>query len=414
MKRWIPLIGVVSLGAVSGAAFSQDFSWTGWLGPERNGWVEKFRPPAEWPASLKKSWQVKVGTGYGTPLVSDGRIFQHARQGDKEVVWCLDLATGSTKWRKAFTVPFKIGGGGEFHGKGPKSTPVYADGRLFTLSITGVLSAWDVETGDLLWRHDDRKRFKPNQPYWGVSTSPLVDEDRLVVHLGNDEKGMLVAFDVKTGKEVWTQGNHGTAYASPLVVEIAGVRQIVDWNHETLAGVESKTGQLLWEFPLPHRGTNQNMPTPTFHRGRIIVGGENRGIRAVEPKRDANGKWSAKEIWHQEEVALDMSTAVINGDFLYGFSHYKMGRLFCLDPNTGKVLWQSKGRTGDNVAFLSSPGHVFALIDDGTFQVLAANNEAHRVVASYEVASSPTWAPPVLLEKGLLIKDKESLTYWSW
>ncbi|MBT5709027.1 MAG: serine/threonine protein kinase, partial [Verrucomicrobia bacterium] len=113
--------------------------WTGWLGPERNGWVEGFQPPAQWPDQLQHIWQVPVGMGYGTPLVSGDRIYQHARQGEEEVLWCLSLKTGDTIWRTPTEVPFKMGGGGESHGKGPKSNPTLAHGRIFTMSITGVL-----------------------------------------------------------------------------------------------------------------------------------------------------------------------------------------------------------------------------------------------------------------------------------
>ena len=390
-----------------------DLVWPGLLGPQRDGWVEHFKIPARWPKQLKKEWSVEVGAGYGTPLVEGQRVYQHARQGEEEVVWCVDLASGKQIWRKSYKNPFKIGGGGERHGKGPKSCPVMADGRLFTLSITGMIHAWDVESGSLLWRKDYRGKWeKGNQPNWGVSTSPIVDGERLIVHLGNDGVGALMAFDVKSGREVWSQGEHGTSYSSPLLVEIAGVRQVVQWNHETLAGVESRTGKLLWEYPAPHRSHNQNMPTPVFHKGRILLGGENRGIKCLEPLLK-DGKWSVNRLWHQRKVALDMSTAVINGDHLYGMSHFKMGQIFCLDPRDGTIRWLSEGRVGQNVAFLALEGHVAALRANGELRIIAADPAAYRARAAYRVAPDQTWAPPVLLDSKILIKDLNRLTLWS-
>ena len=390
-----------------------DLVWPGLLGPQRDGWVEHFKIPARWPKQLKKEWSVEVGAGYGTPLVEGQRVYQHARQGEEEVVWCVDLASGKQIWRKSYKNPFKIGGGGERHGKGPKSCPVMADGRLFTLSITGMIHAWDVESGSLLWRKDYRGKWeKGNQPNWGVSTSPIVDGERLIVHLGNDGVGALMAFDVKSGREVWSQGEHGTSYSSPLLVEIAGVRQVVQWNHETLAGVESRTGKLLWEYPAPHRSHNQNMPTPVFHKGRILLGGENRGIKCLEPLLK-DGKWSVNRLWHQRKVALDMSTAVINGDHLYGMSHFKMGQIFCLDPRDGTIRWLSEGRVGQNVAFLALEGHVAALRANGELRMIAADPAAYRARAAYRVAPDQTWAPPVLLDSKILIKDLNRLTLWS-
>lgn len=410
MKPFLLLALAASLAPLLPAA---ELVWPGLLGPRRDGWAEHFKVPARWPKQLKKDWSVKVGTGYGTPVVAGKRVYQHAREGEDEVVWCLDLHSGKELWRKSYPAPFQIGGGGDKHGKGPKSCPVFADGRLFTMSITGVIHGWDAESGSLLWRRDYKEKWaKGNQPYWGVSTSPIVDEGRLIVHLGNDDEGALYAFDVRSGAELWRVGEHGTSYASPLLVEISGVRQVVEWNHETLAGVESGSGKLLWEYPAPHRGTNQNMPTPVFHAGRILLGGENRGIKCLEPVLK-DGKWSVNRLWHQRKVALDMSTAVINGDHLFGMSHFKMGQLFCIDPETGEILWLSEGRTGENVAFLSLEGHVAALRSNGELRIIAADPGQYRVRASYRVAPDRTWAPPVFLENKILIKDLNRLTLWS-
>lgn len=409
-----PFLLLALAGSLTPVLPAAELVWPGLLGPQRDGFAKQFKVPARWPKQLKKDWSVEVGAGYGTPLVAGQRVYQHARQGEEEVVWCFDLASGKQIWRKSYNNPFKVGGGGERHGKGPKSCPVMADGRLFTLSITGMIHAWDVESGSLLWRKDYRGKWeKGNQPNWGVSTSPIVDGERLIVHLGNDEAGALMAFDVKSGREVWKQGEHGTSYSSPLLVEIAGVRQVVQWNHETLAGVESRTGKLLWEYPAPHRSHNQNMPTPVFHKGRILLGGENRGIKCLEPLLK-DGKWSVNRLWHQRKVALDMSTAVINGDHLYGMSHFKMGQIFCLDPRDGTIRWLSEGRIGQNVAFLALEGHVAALRSNGELRIIAADPAGYRARASYRVGPDQTWAPPVLLDSRILIKDLNRLTLWSF
>ena len=327
---------------VSGA----DREWTGWLGPNRNGWVSDFQPPGQWPKQLEPEWQVDVGTGYASPLVSGNLVYQHAREGDEEVVWCLDLKTGDVKWRQSSSTPFKMGGGGERHGKGPKSSPALGDGRLYTFSITGRLTAWDATAGELLWHRDYASRFGKTHLYWGASTSPLVDGDRVVVHFGTDGQGALISLDGESGDEVWSHGDDGPSYSSPLLVEINGTRQIIDWNERALVGVECDSGRRLWEYHYPQTRTDQNMPTPVFHDGRVLLGAENRGIVCLEPNLE-RGDWSVNEKWHQKDVALDMSSAVLNDGLLYGLSHYGQGRFFCLDPETGNVLWQGPGRTGE-------------------------------------------------------------------
>lgn len=392
---------------------AEDIHWPGWRGPARDGWVEHFEPPDSWPKQLTEVWEREVGEGYSSPVVAEGKVFQQSRLGEQEVVWCLDLASGDVLWREGFPVPFQIGGGGEFHGKGPKSSPAYSDGRLFTLSITGVLSCWDTESGDLQWRRDESAGRKRHHPYWGASTSPLVDGDLVIVHLGSDKSGALTALKTESGEVAWRYGDDGASYASPILIEIDHVRQIVQLTMDGLVSVESQTGERLWEFSFPQVGTDQNMVTPAFHDGLVLLGGENRGMLGLQPIRQ-DGAWSVRQLWHQNQVALDMSSAVVNDDLLFGFSHYGRGRLFCLDPRTGEVLWQGPGRTGENVAFLAVPGYIVALIDNGRLEVLEASGDQLRAVASYNVSDDPTWAPPVLLTDGVLVKDRESVKRWSF
>ena len=154
------------------------------------------------------------------------------------------------------------------------------------------------------------------------------------------------------------------------------------------------------------------MPTPTFYKDRIVLSGENRGMVSLQPHQE-NGIWKVTELWFQKKIALDMSSAIVNDDLLYGFSHYGKGRLFCLEIETGNVLWQGPGRSGDNATFLAIPHHVVTLLDNGMLEVIATNRNRLQKVASYRVAADSTWAPPVLLPGGLLVKDGDSLTRWS-
>ena len=306
-----------------------------------------------------------------------------------------------------------MGGGGEWHGKGPKSTPALADGRLFTLSIAGILTAWDALSGEQLWQRDYSDRFEKNHLYWGATTSPLLDGERVIVHFGTDGQGALVALDAASGEQVWSTGSDGPSYASPILVDLHGTRQIVGLNEMSLVGVESKSGRLLWEYHYPQSRSDQNMVTPAFHGVAVLLGGENRGVRALEPLPSGES-WTIRESWRQEDVALDMSSAVMNGKFMFGFSHYGAGRIFCLDATDGNVLWQGPRRTGDNVTFLSSPGHIFALTDSGELKIVRAISDSYEEIASYRVSQTPTWSPPVLLDDGILIKDRQTLTRWSF
>ena len=241
----------------------------------------------------------------------------------------------------------------------------------------------------------------------------MVIEDRLFIHFGNDDNGFLAALDLDSGNEIWRNGKEGASYSSPLYAEFEGTRQIIEWNHEDLQGVEINSGRQLWKYHLPHRGTDQNMPTPTIHDGHVLVGGENRGLRSIHPHLEG-GKWIVTEKWHQKRASLDMSTAVINRGQLYGMTHHGLGQLFCIDTKNGNIIWQGPGRAGQNATFLSMPGHILTLFDDGSLQIMEGSGAESKKVAEYNVADKPTWAAPVLLKEGILIKDRDELIRWSF
>jgi outer membrane protein assembly factor BamB len=155
---------------------------------------------------------------HSSPVVT-GKIFQHARQDDDEVVWCLDLATGKTLWRQNYPASYSINFAAFGHGKGPKSTPAIYNGKLYTLGISGILSCFDAATGVLKWRKEFSKQFKETSPAFGVSTSPIIDNGLCIVHAGGPDQGALMAFDSETGNVKWSWQGDGPAHASPIVAE---------------------------------------------------------------------------------------------------------------------------------------------------------------------------------------------------
>ncbi|MEL7336758.1 MAG: PQQ-binding-like beta-propeller repeat protein, partial [Planctomycetota bacterium] len=322
--------------------------------------------------------------------------------------------SGDVVWKQSVDVPFRPAGGGEFHGSGPKSNATYSVGRLFTVSILGTLTAWDARQGQKLWQRNFDDEFGKGYPNWGASGSPIVVGSRVILHFGNDDAGALVALDVQSGEMLWRSGSAGASYSSPLFATIDGTPQIVQWNHLGLVGVDVETGRELWSYSFPHVGSDQNMPTPSIHRGVVLLGGENRGLHAIAPKKRPAGNWIVDAPWHNQNLALDMSSAVINDGFLYGMSHYDKGRLFCVDPKDGTIRWTGPPRTGQNVTFVAADGVIFALLDNGLLRVLQASPDAYNVVAEYRVADGRTWAAPTLLPDGLLIKDHQTLTRWAF
>ena len=386
--------------------------WHEWLGQNKTGNVKDFIPPPKWPPKLTRKWKLHLGTGYGTPILEGNKIFSHSRKNNAEYVVCINKQSGKILWSEMQETPFTIGGGGEKHGKGPKANPVYSDGIFYTLGISGVLSAWDAEDGKRRWSKVPGKSFGQAHAHWGASNSPTVLGNKIINLFGNDEKGALMALDKYTGKTIWSLPCNGTCYSSPIHGKIGGVQKVVVLNHESLIGVNVKSGELLWEFPFPHRTHNQNMTTPVIYENKVIFGGENRGVYCIEPKLK-NGNWEVNKVWSQKKVALNMASPLIANNLLFGLSHYGSGRFFCINPTDGKIFWQGDPRTAQNAMFLSFKNHVLALTNHGKLNIFLSSGKEFKNVASYKVSDDQTWAPPVLLNDGLLIKDSQNLTYWN-
>jgi outer membrane protein assembly factor BamB len=398
----------VDAGGKGSAPSAASVEWPQWRGPNRDGLVSGVAAPASWPKELKQNWRVTVGVGHSSPVVSGGMVYQFARQGEDEVLLALDASTGKELWRSAATpAPYTVNPAASGHGKGPKSTPVVASGRVYTLGIAGLLSAHDAKTGRLVWRKDFSKQFPLTSPLYGTSMSPVIVGDMLVAHVGGHDKGALTAFDAATGAVKWSYDADGPAYASPVLLTVAGERQVVAFTQKELVGVSASTGSLLWKLPAK-TAYDTNCNTPVVYKDTIVVSLEEQGLVAFRPAREG-GKWSAKEVWRNDENELYMNTPVLAGSTLYGLSTRKKGQFFALDAATGKTLWQGPGRMGENASIINVAGTLLALTNDAVLYVLPASASSFAPSAQYTVATSQTWAHPVFLGDQVLIKDETTL-----
>src|SRR5580658_1780492 len=384
------------------AACAED--WPQWRGPHRDGVAAGFPEPKAWPEKLTLKWKVAVGEGHSSPVVADGRIYIHARQGDREVVAALRPDNGQTIWQEGYAAPYTMNPAAESHGKGVKSTPVVQDGRIFTFGINGTLSCFDAKTGKPQWR----KEF--GSPDFGVATSPVVDRGLVIVHVGGNTQGALTAFDVATGVEKWSWKGDGPAYASPIVVELAGARQVVTQSRDHIVGVSAATGDLLWQISFK-TAYAQNIVTPVLYRDTLIFGGIGNPMMGVKVLKRGAG-WTTETVWQNKDFSMYMSSPVVSGDLLFGFSERKRGQFFCLKPGDGTALWTSEGRQGDNAAIVAAGSVWLILTPDANLIVARQNDRAFETVRKYSVADSPTWAHPAVLDHGILIKDATNLALW--
>jgi outer membrane protein assembly factor BamB len=378
--------------------------WPQWRGPHRDGLAIGFPEPKAWPEKLTLKWKVTVGEGHSSPVVADGKIYIHARQGDREVISALRPADGQTIWQESYAAPYTMNPASVSHGKGVKSTPAVADGRIFTFGISGVFSCLDAKTGKLEWR----KEFGPFG--YGIATSPVVDGGLVILHTGGNTEGALTAFDAATGAEKWSWTSDGPAYASPIVVELGDTRQVVTQSRHNIVSVAAATGDLLWRIPFKTI-FEQNIVTPAVYRDTLIFSGTGNPIMGVKVVRHGAG-WSTETVWQNKDFSMYMSSPVVSGDLLFGFSERKHGQFFCLKPGDGTTLWTSDGRQADNAAIVAASSVLLILTSDASLIVARQNDKSFEPLRKYTVADSPTWAHPVVMGRGILIKDATMLALW--
>jgi outer membrane protein assembly factor BamB len=390
--------------------FSED--WPQWRGPMRDGSLPSFHEPKVWPEKLAKRWKIPIGLGHSSPIYAASRIYVFSRQQDNEVISSINPEDGKVFWRQSYAAPYKVNPAAEAHGQGPKSTPVFADGRLYTLGIGGILSCFNATTGEVLWRKDFSKQFRQTSPLFGTAMSPVVDNGLLIAHVGGNDDGALTAFDAESGEVKWAWKGDGPGYASPVIATTGGVRQVVTQTQQNIVGVDEASGELLWQIPFstPYA---QNIVTPVFFRSTLIYSGLSKGITGVAVTK-ARGQWSTTELWSNQEVSMYMSSPILSGNLLFGFSHKNKGQFLCLDANTGKTQWVSDPRQGDNAAILQMGQRLLFLKDDAELIVAQVSAKGFEPLRRYKVADSPTWAHPLVLERGIVIKDADSLVFWSF
>jgi len=398
---------VLALGAVP-AALGQGADYTQWRGANRDGTVANFTEPSAWPEQLTQRWKVEVGTGYATPLLVGDRLYLFSRLEGQEVMQALDAASGKVIWRSGYPVTFTMHSATTRHGEGPKSTPVFFNGRLFSIGMTGVVTAWDAASGKQLWQ---KPGSEPVPLYTTHAFSPIIEGGTVIFHVGGHNKGALTAFDLQTGAVKWSWDGDGPGYGSPVVTTFGGTRQLVTITQGKVIGVDVSNGALLWERPFVSTN-NTNGMTPVVNGQAVIVSGNGGPTTAFAVAR-RNNQWTTDTLWENADSQLRFTNPVVVGNTLIGMSTRNSGQYYGVDVNSGKTLWLSEPRQGTNAAVAKAGSVVFFLEDDGELLVTRGNPTGFETIKRYHVADSETWTQPTISGKRIFVKDVSSLTLWT-
>src|SRR5262245_20048720 len=371
--------------------------WTDFRGPRRDGHYSEQPILTTWPTSgLKPLWKQPAGGGYASFTIANGRAFTIEQRGREEVVAAYDVATGRELWKTSWRAEFKESMGGN----GPRATPTWADGRVFALGAEGELRALDDATGRTAWRTNILQDAGIQNLTWGRAASPLVVDEALVVLPGGPNGHSVVAYDRRSGSRVWQALDDQQSYASPMLVTLAGVRQILVFSADRLVAITPSGGEPLWSVPWPGPNRiNAAQPLVIGDDRVFISSGYGIGAAVVEVSKSASGL-SVREVWRNTRMKNRFASSVLHEGFIYGLDE---SILTCLDAATGEPRWKG-GRYGYGQLMLAS-GHLIVLTEEGDLVLVRATPARLEEVARFPVLSGKTWNPPAIGGGFLLVRN---------
>ncbi len=318
--------------------------WAQWRGPTRDGvWretglVKKFKKP-----QLDIQWRMPIGSGYCGPTVASGRVYVTDRVVEPkqiERVHCFDAQTGKVVWDYEYDCNYR----GVSYDAGPRASVLIDDGRAYSLGAMGNFICFDAAKGDVLWKKDLNTEYKIKMPVWGISASPIVDKDLIIVEIGGEGGASFVAFDKKSGKEKWHAMDDAISYSAPIIIDHGGTHELVCYTGENVVGLDPQTGEVFWKHPFPPRQMVIGIAAPVYHDGVLFITNFFDGSLLLKLSKD--GK-SVTKVWQRagkNEKETDslhsiISTPYLKGKYIYGVDSY--GELRCLDLMTGDRVWES-------------------------------------------------------------------------
>lgn len=416
-RRFRATFAVLSAGTLLAACGTLAAGeWAQWGGPHRDFKAAGERLAAKWPeAGPKKLWDVELGEGYSA-IVSDGEtlytMFTIRKQIEEqkwelegvEGIIALDARTGAKKWEYKYDAPWEKDMNMEF-GPGPHSTPLISGDRIFTVGCTCILHCLDRKTGKVLWSKDLHKEYNASNLNRGFGASPLAYKDTIILPVGGAGQG-VIALKQSDGSLVWKNQDSSATYASPILVTLEGVEQIVNFADNGVSGIDPASGALLWNAA--HKTQyDANISTPILCDDGIVFcsSAYGNGARGIQVRKEGES-WTAKELWYNPKMKIHHGNAVTDGDYVYGSSGDFGPAFFAsVDVRTGEFGFKKRGFS-KSTCVLADKKRIILLDEDGNLALARLSPKKLKVLGKSQVCKRIAWTVPTLMDGILYVRDR--------
>jgi outer membrane protein assembly factor BamB len=378
--------------------------WTNFRGPKRDGKYDETSVSTSWPANgLPVIWKQPIGVGHASFVIADGKAYTIEQRRNQEVVAAYDLGNGRELWTQKWNAEYT-----DSTGDGPRATPTWDQGRIYALGATGELRCLDSSNGAVFWGKNILSDNQASNLPWAMAASPLIVDDKVIVLPGGTSGKSVVAYNKMTGAPVWKVLNDTQAYVSPMLVELAGRRQIIVVSSSRVVGLVPESGALLWSYPWDtDNGINVSQPIVVDRNRFFISSGYGKGAALVEVKGGGNS-FTATTIWENNNMKNKFNSSVLHDGYVYGLDE---GILVCLDVNTGERKWKD-GRYGYGQVLLVGD-HLIVTSDKGDVALVKATPAQYTEVARFTALQGQTWNYPAIANGRLLVRNSNQMAAYN-
>ncbi len=387
-----------SAAPASAAAYGD---WTGFRGPNRDGVYTQTPVLAAWPlGGLKPLWRQPIGGGYASFAVARGKAYTIEQRRGNETVAAYDVATGRELWTHAWPALFTESLGGD----GPRATPTWDQGRVYALGATGELRCLDADTGKVIWSKNILSDNGAPNLTWGMAAAPLIVDGKVIVLPGGRNGRSVVAYDKGTGERVWSALDDPQAYTSPMVVTLAGQRQLLIVSASHILGMTVEDGTLLWDYPWVTSFEINSAQPIVIDSDRVFVSASYDHGAVLLEIASRDGQFSARAVWENRNMKSRFNSAVLHQGYIYGFDE---SIFVCLDARTGERQWKA-GRYGYGQVLLAGD-RLIVTTETGDLVLLRATPEGHEELARFSAIDGKTWNHPAISGGTILVRNTREM-----